>query len=401
MGFTILNSVYAEASCWTTVDTVVASNILLWAFCLIMVGTTSGKKSKSGWFFMTAIAAGLTVSAKYNAALIIPVSLLALVWDSELRSQLKSTKQAVVIFVFLSVGTFLLTSPYAIFDFWKFVEEMVLEYHHYTRWGHPGATIVGFKNKFLFDFQFLKETFGMGGAGPFVLLLSPVAAMAWDRWVRKEKTYIPLLLFFGVLYQLYMGKMLVTFTRNLTLLVPFMAISMAYLLGEISWFISYKLFPKPLNSMAGHVLGLTLFIFLFFKPVTKSFAEFRGLHRYGNETRSLLLEDLQKKLDEEGNSGKIWLVQESRIHPDDLNRFLKNEHEFVKAEEALRRLKQTKEKPAYLVTAILGNYPPSIIEANNELLSLGEIKIEKGPKNAPVLSDTVSSDPNVFAIHLK
>jgi hypothetical protein len=376
MGFLAFNSFYIDLSTWISVDILAAFNSCLWALCLVQIEGEKPLSRKRAWYWVTSMAAGLTISTKYNTIPIIVPTLLVPLWDPDLRKGLPLQSVMLKSVLFSLLGFFVAT-PYAVFDFFVFVNGLTSVFQYYAVIGQDVYAIRSFPEKFAYDFNFLKGQFGYGGIGPWIMIFSLPVGLIWDKVRGKKCSYFALIMFYPVLYEIFMGKMIVSFERNLLLIVPFISLAVGYWLAEVQDLLLSPIDSRLFNcrAVSKNVAGLVLIFVLFKADVEWAWSSFHGFKLHGEDTRTLVMNEVKKELLE--TNGFVWIVKESMIHPEEVHgvasKFL-----FLGAEEALQKLQTDETKPYLIVTSELDDYAPSIIEANKKLIEFSEVMKSQG-----------------------
>ncbi len=159
---------------------------------------------------LCALVAGLAGSAKYNAA---PIALVPLVvW------YLKAPNRAsVIIPLLLPVVGLVLGSPYIVVSFPEFWRDMTYEVWHYGVAGHEGnATSRGIPQAIFYGRWLLSDGVGLG---PALLALIGLLAI----WKQRDSVSL-ILIIFPFAYAALMIMQKTNFTRNMVVLVPYIAL---------------------------------------------------------------------------------------------------------------------------------------------------------------------------------
>lgn len=219
--FLALNVAHMHNSMYITTDVPVAFYTLL-CFYFAVKAYDTGRFSP--WALLSALAAGLTLSTKYNGGsiLVAPAMVVLFFCINEYRAQdahrrigavlLRASWRwlalAVVFFFGFAIGT-----PYALIDYQGFIDGFVWSIDHYSG-GHTGA--MGSNNWWYYTVYLAR--YGMG-YGQFGLALLGVGALLWGRR-QKDMLY----LVFFLLYFLEISIFTVRFTRNLCPVLPLLAL---------------------------------------------------------------------------------------------------------------------------------------------------------------------------------
>lgn len=394
VGFLAFNALYIEHSAYTTVDAVTAFCCCLWAYCFVQAGAAELPARKRTLLYVTAFMAGVTISTKYNALPIIFPTLLTPWWDPTVV-QGRSFKEVFLTAGIISVIGFFAATPYAMFDFRIFVNGLIMQFQYYAVSGDNYNEARNFRKMFGDNYRFLKDSLGYGGWGPLAFCVSIPLSIIGDKFTKGTRTYFALILLFPVLYLLWMSDMVICYNRNLMVVIPFIALSMGYWLAEIQRLLCTPVDQRFFNRqpVASHVLGAALCMFLFFKNTENAFATFKGFRLYGDDSRSVVLRKVKKELADKHMTGPVWIVQESKIHTEEV-RGVENEFRFIAAEEALEELK--KSPPLMIVTTDLIGYSPDILAANQKLIHSGTLVETEG--DGPVKKNILVGNPRVYVI---
>lgn len=183
------------------------------------------------WLYLAAVAGGLTVASKYNAAIIGVMILGAalVVW----RANAGSPRQLVALLVRLglaSLVTFLVITPGALIDTADMLENIRYEIHHYSERGHFNHTVTpGWQHLSLMLTYFIQVVFSPETPiALFFAALVPLGAFALWRPADDEDAYQRLFMLavvaFVTIYLLYMASQRVMFVRNVLVLIPPLAV---------------------------------------------------------------------------------------------------------------------------------------------------------------------------------
>src|SRR5262249_14860962 len=192
-------------------------------------------------------------------------------WDPALRKGLLLQSVMLKGVLFSLLGFFVAT-PYSVFDFLFFVNGLASQFSHYAREGHPGMpAITSFVKQFTYDFNFLQDQFGYGGIGSWILIFSLPVGLIWDKVRKKKWSYFALVMFYPVLYEIFMGKMIIPFERNLLLIIPFISLAVGYWLAEVQDLLLSPIDTRLFNHRAVSQTVASLALpFLPFYPHIKS-----------------------------------------------------------------------------------------------------------------------------------
>lgn len=161
--------------------------------------------------FVAAVVAGLTVSTKYNALPILLVPMMA-----ALSSSAIGLGGAVVALV-ISTVSFFLGSPFIFKHLDLFLDQFAYEIWHYKIAGHQGHTGTPGISQLLFFVQW----FGTTAVGWGIVALSALGSLLIFRVSKKAAATI---LVFPLVYLWFMSGQRANFTRNMLVMVPFLAV---------------------------------------------------------------------------------------------------------------------------------------------------------------------------------
>jgi hypothetical protein len=158
------------------------------------------------------VLAGATVGCKYNLfPIALPCGLVLLYQGKQRLIPLGLAFSAAIL------GTFFLTTPYALFDNSTFMADVLREMRHYST-GHRGQDHDGVLDSFFAYARVLYENWGL------LLLLAGFGVFELGRTRFREFT---LLYSFPFAFFLYMSKQRVVFERNIVALHLFVALGLA------------------------------------------------------------------------------------------------------------------------------------------------------------------------------
>lgn len=198
---------------------VLAGLLVFGSVCLCVQFIEKGKKSSIYW---AAALGGLSVGAKYNAIIVIVPVILTLV----LRFRVKGLRHVPLIMAVFAIG-FIITTPYALLDMAKFMNDFSYEIWHYKWKGHFGAQSISPIIEYL-------RYFWSVGALQFLLSVSGFFAIIFRGGAKGL-----VLAAFPVIYILFMSQYKVVFYRNMILIIPFLGVGF----GTSVWII-YKFLAK-------------------------------------------------------------------------------------------------------------------------------------------------------------
>jgi 4-amino-4-deoxy-L-arabinose transferase-like glycosyltransferase len=176
------------------------------------------------WLILTAVAGGLTVASKYNAALIGVVVLVAAIsvwWDrDEGRAHLLRWLAGLAL---ISGVTYLIITPGTLLDTSDFWRDVSYEIEHYGSRGHHNHTVTpGLEHLSLILTYLLGVVFS---PVPWIALaFSALIPVGVVRLWRGDRRALWVIGAFVVVYLLYMSSQRVMLVRNLLILVPALAV---------------------------------------------------------------------------------------------------------------------------------------------------------------------------------
>jgi len=191
--------------------------------------------------FICGLLAGLAGAAKYNAAPIVIVPLV--VWWLSDRSP-----RGFATIVGGALGGFLLGAPYSLISYREFFEGVSYEIWHYGVAGHEEHSAPRGLPQLLFYMQWLLSD----GVGVVIALLSVFGARSL--W-RDNRVAAKITISFPLAYLLLMCLQRANFTRNMVVLVPYVALLGAYGL----WSVTSQLWRGATRSiLVALSIGVTL-----------------------------------------------------------------------------------------------------------------------------------------------
>lgn len=159
----------------------------------------------------TAIVSGLTLSSKYNAAPILVVPLTACLFIK--RADIKSFTIALLV----PILTFLATSPFILISLPLFLNHVAYEIWHYGIAGHEGHTEEPGIQQAIFYLRWLSTD----GFGTIPVCLALAGALYTS--IHHRRLFI-IIIIFPALYFFLMSQQRANFTRNMHVVIPFLAI---------------------------------------------------------------------------------------------------------------------------------------------------------------------------------
>ncbi len=215
--------------------------ILLVLWCSVRIY----QHGRTGDYLLAGIAAGLAVSSKYPAILVLVIPLGA----HFLAHGAKALLDYRLVLVFLMTPlAFFATTPYALLDHTKFLQDTLGEVVHY-RSGHFGME----GDSFTWYLQYMWQTAGV---------ISLLAALEIVRSIYSRSKEIILLTLFPIIFFLFISSFIVRNDQTLLPITPFLFMLagsfLAYLFQKVGQ-IQTKVFP---NGYAWGVVGLSVLAIL-------------------------------------------------------------------------------------------------------------------------------------------
>ena len=231
-------------------DSFVMFFVLLAFYCSVQVFQYGHK-----WQYIAAgVAIGLAASSKYNGSIIG----ITLVVAHFLRRGRAGLKDPMLLWaIILSGVAFVLTTPYAVFDFEHFFRDMRYEAIHYSKNGHPGSE----GHAFVWYLSYMWKTEG------------PIVALALFEIIRgfvtrsKEKI---LLASFPVVYFVFISSFLVHAHRILMPMLPFLFLLASWWLVDMFLWIKEKKVQKIVLGWSAALAMAALLIIPVFNSVHKA-----------------------------------------------------------------------------------------------------------------------------------
>lgn len=210
---------------------VIGVDVIVAAFVLLTVNLSllALAKKSSGVVLLAAVAAGLALSTKYNAGLaaLVPVitALLMQRWGTAALAGI------------ISGVAFVATTPFLLVELPLFLNHVAYEIWHYGIAGHVGHEGQPGVSQALFYLRWLRtDGVGLGClfllfAAPFFWVLTKSAPSTARANVWSKRIIVAA---FGVLYFAFMCSQKANFTRNMLVLIPFVAIAAMAALEKLS-----------------------------------------------------------------------------------------------------------------------------------------------------------------------
>lgn len=171
---------------------------------------------KIKYYAINAILIGLAAGTKYNAVLCVLPMIYVHLYHSSFSVKKIFDKKVIACF-FLIPAAFLISTPYAVFDFKAFYEAIRFEAEHYS------IGFIGDRGN-AHSFGFYLESL-YSGFGPVFLAMSLLGLL---RIFRKNIHLAILLICFPLCYYLFVGRFVARAHRNIVVLVPFLSLTAGY-----------------------------------------------------------------------------------------------------------------------------------------------------------------------------
>jgi hypothetical protein len=275
-------------------------------------------EEKATWaLVVAAISVGLACATKYNSGLIYLPLVLSVgmeglkVWRSDPK---RAIKWAIIACVVPGLA-FFVAMPYALLDYKSFFHDMLSELNHYSRWGHPGATVeAGLPHLKVI----IADLVSQNG------VVASVLAVIGFATIRSMKTAI--VFCYPIVFILFMSAMKVEFDRNYVQVYPYIAL-LAMSGTHLGWQVVTKLIAASRKYHVAGILAAALVAYVVYGNLDRTVPNVV----YGNlektvpaaintwnrkETRSLAIEQVTKL----GNSFDVVIPEELRVHEQDLAR---------------------------------------------------------------------------------
>jgi hypothetical protein len=211
--FTML---HVRTAHYATVDVPAAFWLMLsvWLF----ICAVDARRGRLGLFGAAGLVAGMAVGTKYSVGLIVPVLMAGVLAARPERGRAGNVRAALAILAASAAG-FLLTNPFAIFDYPSFsagVRELMT---HYDRPDlHP-------RNHGEHNWLFFLRTLAGGESDPFVMLTGAAGVVFLLKEERRGEVLA--LMAFPLLTFIYLSSQSANYIRNLIPLMPFLAMASA------------------------------------------------------------------------------------------------------------------------------------------------------------------------------
>jgi hypothetical protein len=288
---------HIQHSAYVTTD--VPMTFLVWSVLLFVYLYLDRRENR--YFIMALIAAGLATSTKYNAGLVVIAPAAALFLGRKFESYRPWLWALIPLVPALA---FFVGTPYALFDFPTFYEDVRYEILHYSVEGHGGANIEPGLPHMLHQLKLIGTNFGW--------VFMPFAALGLIKLIR----HTPGLLFLGyqAIYFLSVTQTKVSFHRNALILYPFIAI----LFGLGLWFVySFLAQEGRLRKYLAVALILLVSGILGFSSTKAAYRSWKVWSQPETRTRAVMRIN---EITESSPDALVGIALELRMHPRDLAR---------------------------------------------------------------------------------
>lgn len=257
-------------------------------------------KQQPGWLLVSLAAGGLATSVKYNAALCLLVPFVAFLLSLKGEGYRRWLWLALPV---VPAAAFFAGSPFALFDFQKFINDALYEARHYAEIGHGWAHVQPGWPHIQLQSSALLQNSGRVAA---------VIALIGLPFAFRRRAYWPWLVFL-LTYFTFMTRMRVSFHRNFLVLYP--AISLCFGLGVTAlWHFARDVKGKSGRWLSPVFLALVA-AFLGYKSIRTAQANWRIWNTPETRTQAVLA---VKEYLPGTAPARIGVAEELRIHPDDL-----------------------------------------------------------------------------------
>jgi hypothetical protein len=272
---------------------------LVWSVLLFVYLYLDRRENR--YFILALIAAGLATSTKYNAGLVVIAPAAALFLGRKFESY---RPWLWVLIPLVPALAFFVGTPYALFDFPTFYEDVHYEILHYSVEGHGGANIEPGLPHMLHQLELIGTNFGW--------VFMPFAALGLIKLIR----HTPGLLFLGyqAIYFLSVTQTKVSFHRNALILYPFIAILFG--LG-LCFFYSFLAQEGRLRKYLAVALILLVSGILGFSSTKAAYRSWKVWSQPETRTRAVMRIN---EITESSPDALVGIALELRMHPRDLAR---------------------------------------------------------------------------------
>lgn len=273
------------------VDTLMATMVLLSVYLALKLY----RKFSIGMLIGAGIAAGLAVSSKYNA---LPVVVLPLI--TCLVVNRVGLFELLLALISPIIG-FIIGTPFALLSLPLFLDQFAYEVWHYGVEGHQGHMAEPGWEQAVFYFNWFSSS-ALGMAATVVGILGFIYLL-----VNSKRERI-ILAAFPILFSVLMLSQKTNFTRNMLVVIPFLAITAAMLSEWIA-----QRFPKSAGTFCFVLIAL-----LIVEPCFKSINQYWSLRETAPDTRlqaDQWLQNNQAILLDTALSGELLMPYSSYTRP--------------------------------------------------------------------------------------
>lgn len=249
------------------VDTLMMLTVLIAVYLAVLLS----ERFTTGRLVLAGLAAGLAISSKYNAA---PIAILPLIVCLLSR---KICVQTLLLSALMPVAGFLLGSPYILVSLPLFLDHFAYEIWHYGVAGHEGHSAEPGLPQAWFYIKWMAG----GGVGLATIALACIGTV-YGSLTRDPRWYV--VLYFPLIYFLMMCTQKVNFTRNLLVMLPYLAVLAGLALDRL-------LGRRPKTS--GGLAAIATFLIVGIQPAVRSFSEVRAIAG-AKDSRTEVIEWLQE-----------------------------------------------------------------------------------------------------------
>jgi 4-amino-4-deoxy-L-arabinose transferase-like glycosyltransferase len=201
----------------------VDSPMVFWAmlsFLMSAVIFLNGPKLR--YYILNGIFIGLAIGTKYTAFIAVVPLIYSHLYRHSFSIRKIFDRKLILAFLVLTLA-FIISTPYAIFDFQKFYTDILWEAKHYSETGHPGHEAES--TSYRAYSSCLLNGFGLI---PIMISFLGIVRLLWNK-----KLTACLLLLFPLSFFIFVGSYKVYFERNMLIAIPFLSIFAGYCMAAI------------------------------------------------------------------------------------------------------------------------------------------------------------------------
>jgi hypothetical protein len=288
---------HIQHSAYVTTD--VPMTFFVW--CVLLFVYLYLDRHKNLYFIMALVASGLATSTKYNAGLVVIVPAAALFLGRRFESY---RPWLWVLIPLVPALAFFVGTPYALFDFSTFYEDVRYEILHYSVEGHGGADIEPGLPHMFHQLKLIGENFGWA--------FMPFAVLGLIKLVGRAPGL--LILGYQMIYFLSVTQTKVSFHRNVLILYPFIAILFGIGLLLVYEFLAQR---GRLRKLLGILLIFLVGGYLAFSSARAAYRSWKVWSRPETRTRAVMRIN---ELTQSSDDVLVGVALELRMHPRDLAR---------------------------------------------------------------------------------